>query len=93
MKWKCPICGLQFGVHISTTRIECFCGYVQLNGVYPGMGDMVAIAFLKVGITKERYAKAKSILGYDSSCDCLKRQQSLNEFGKKLGIGISADSA
>lgn len=48
----------------------------------PGLGDMVAAGLAKVGITKERVSKA---LGRD--CGCAKRQQRLNELGRRLGIG------
>jgi hypothetical protein len=47
-----------------------------------GLGDMVADTLSAVGITKERVSRA---VGGD--CGCSKRQKSLNEFGKKLGIG------
>lgn len=47
-----------------------------------GLGDMVASGLSAVGITKERVSK---IIGRD--CGCSKRQQSLNELGKKFGIG------
>lgn len=48
----------------------------------PGLGDRVASALAAVGITKERVSKA---LG--RPCGCPKRQQRLNELGRKLGIG------
>ena len=48
----------------------------------PGLGDMVAAGLAAVGITKERVSKA---LG--KPCGCGKRQQRLNELGRKLGIG------
>ena len=48
----------------------------------PGLGDRVAAALAAVGITKERVSKA---LG--KPCGCAKRQQRLNELGRKFGIG------
>ena len=48
----------------------------------PGLGDMVAAGLSAVGITKERVSKA---LG--RPCGCAKRQQKLNELGRKFGIG------
>ena len=48
----------------------------------PGLGDMVASGLAKVGITKERVSR---VLGRD--CGCAKRQQRLNDLGRKLGIG------
>lgn len=47
-----------------------------------GLGDMVASGLSAVGITKERVSQ---IAGRD--CGCKKRQQALNELGKKFGIG------
>lgn len=48
----------------------------------PGLGDMVSSALSAVGITKERVSK---LAGGD--CGCAKRQQALNELGRKIGIG------
>jgi hypothetical protein len=48
----------------------------------PGLGDMVAAGLSSVGITKERVSRA---LG--RPCKCPKRQQKLNELGRKFGIG------
>jgi hypothetical protein len=48
----------------------------------PGLGDMVAAGLSAVGITKERVSK---ILG--KQCGCAKRQEKLNELGRRLGIG------
>lgn len=48
----------------------------------PGLGDRVASALAAVGITKERVSKA---LG--KPCGCAKRQQRLNELGRRIGIG------
>ena len=48
----------------------------------PGLGDMVAAGLASVGITKERVSR---VLGRD--CGCAKRQQRLNELGRKVGIG------
>ncbi len=51
----------------------------------PGLGDMVAAGLASVGITKERVSR---VLGRD--CGCAKRQQRLNDLGRKLGIGGDA---
>ena len=53
----------------------------------PGLGDMVAAGLASVGITK---ARVSAVLGRD--CGCAKRQQALNELGKRLGIGGNADA-
>jgi hypothetical protein len=47
-----------------------------------GLGDMVASALTAIGITKERVAL---VVGGD--CGCTKRQEKLNELGRKIGIG------
>ena len=47
-----------------------------------GLGDMVASGLSAIGITKERVSK---LAGGD--CGCAKRQQALNELGRKIGIG------
>lgn len=48
----------------------------------PGLGDYVANALGAIGITKERVSAA---VGGD--CGCHKRQEALNELGRKFGIG------
>ena len=48
----------------------------------PGLGDIVSSGLSAIGITKERVSK---LVGVD--CGCHKRQQALNELGRKIGIG------
>lgn len=48
----------------------------------PGLGDMVAAGLSAIGITKER---ASAVVGGD--CGCKKRQEALNNIGRKFGIG------
>jgi hypothetical protein len=48
----------------------------------PGLGDMVAAGLSAIGITKERVS---AVVGGD--CGCHKRQEALNELGRKIGIG------
>ena len=47
-----------------------------------GLGDMVADGLASVGITKDRVSKA-----IGRPCGCAKRQDKLNELGRKFGIG------
>lgn len=47
-----------------------------------GLGDMVAAGLSAIGITKERVS---AVVGGD--CGCGKRQEQLNELGRKIGIG------
>ena len=53
----------------------------------PGLGDHLAAGLELVGITKARVAAA---MGVDD-CGCQERQNALNAFGHKLGIGAPAD--
>jgi hypothetical protein len=48
----------------------------------PGLGDMVAAWLSAIGITKERVS---AVVGGD--CGCAKRQEALNELGRRVGIG------
>ena len=48
----------------------------------PGLGDMVAAGLSAIGITKERVS---AVVGGD--CGCAKRQEALNELGRRVGIG------
>jgi len=47
-----------------------------------GLGDYVAAGLSAIGITKERVA---AVTG--KPCGCAKRQEQLNELGRKFGIG------
>jgi hypothetical protein len=49
----------------------------------PGLGDMVAAGLSAVGITPERVSAALGV----KDCGCKKRQEQLNDFGRRLGIG------
>jgi hypothetical protein len=69
-------------VPAATPRVFCACGYVQQNGVHPGLGDYVAAGLQKVGITKQRVSKVTK-----RPCGCGRRQKKLNELGRKIGIG------
>jgi len=58
----------------------------ETSEAYPhrktGLGDMVAGGLASVGITKARVSKA-----IGRPCGCAKRQEKLNELGRKFGIG------
>jgi hypothetical protein len=51
-----------------------------------GLGDIVAAGLDAVGITKERVQAVASAVGV-KDCGCRKRQDKLNELGRKFGIG------
>ena len=52
----------------------------------PGLGDMVAAGLSAVGITKERAQAVATAVGV-KDCGCKKRQERLNQLGRRLGIG------
>lgn len=47
---------------------------------------MVASGLAAVGITKERVQAVASAVGV-KDCGCKKRQEKLNELGRRIGIG------
>jgi len=49
----------------------------------PGLGDMVAAGLSAIGITPERVSAALGV----EDCGCKKRQATLNQIGRRLGIG------
>jgi len=85
--WDCPVCKRTARVPSTTPRIFCCCGYRQLGGVTPGLGDRIAAGLHVAGITPERYSSVKASLGLKRDCNCHKRQAALNRLGRKLGIG------
>ena len=52
----------------------------------PGLGDRIAAGLSAVGITKDRAQTVANAVGLED-CGCVERQQQLNEFGYRLGIG------
>jgi len=52
----------------------------------PGLGDMVAAGLDAIGVTKERAQAVASKVGI-KDCGCKKRQEALNNLGRKFGIG------
>jgi hypothetical protein len=88
VSWTCPSCGVQANVPIAGFPVHCRCGFTQMEYT-PGLGDIVAAGLASVGITKERYVRAKVAVGLKRDCGCLKRQKRLNELGRKIGIGVS----
>ena len=54
-----------------------------------GLGDVIAIAFASVGITKDRLQAVANAVGI-ADCGCAKRQETLNQIGREwLGIGAT----
>jgi len=77
--WHCFICGAvapnQERPHVG----KCVCESAPKSG----LGDMVAAGLGAVGITPERVSAALGV----KDCGCKKRQQQLNDLGRRLGIG------
>ena len=76
-RWHCDSCGRTATVRSEKPPVaEC------RAKPKTGIGDMVAAGLSAIGITKERVSK---LAGGD--CGCSKRQEQLNELGRKMGIG------
>ena len=84
LTFRCPVCSIRAYVPSETRRIVCACGYVQLGGVTPGLGDYLAAGLHRAGITRARYLWMKRLLGLSPMCRCGERQRSLNAFGSRL---------
>ena len=83
-RFRCPACGFSGRVPCTTPRIYCACGYAQLNGIRAGLGDHLAAALHRLGITRRRYVAVKRSLGLRPVCRCGKRQAALNRWGWAL---------
>ena len=82
--WTCVCqCGYSTQTQASTAYHVCSTGTQMAK---PGLGDMVASGLAAVGITKERAQAVASAVGV-KDCGCKKRQEKLNELGRKFGIG------
>jgi hypothetical protein len=78
-RWFCSICGRTATVRSENPPVaECKAAAAPK----PGLGDMVAAGLSAIGITKERVS---ALAGRD--CGCTKRQEALNELGRRVGIG------
>jgi hypothetical protein len=72
---ECSRCGAR--VNVASPRPP-----IAICPAGPGLGDRVASALSAVGITKERVS---ALAGGD--CGCKKRQEALNDLGRKIGLG------
>lgn len=84
LMFHCPACSIRAYVPFETPRIACACGYVQMGGVTPGLGDYVAAGLHRIGITRARYLRVKRLLGLTPACRCPQRQRSLNALGGRI---------
>ena len=78
-RWFCAICGRTATVRGDKPPVA-VCKAASTPR--PGLGDMVAAGLSAIGITKERVS---AVVGRD--CGCPKRQEALNELGRRVGIG------
>ena len=85
--WVCPACARTVRVPRTVERISCSCGHEQLNGPTPGLGDDLAAALARAGLTKALYIRLRRKIGLRKPCGCRKRQKKLNEIGNTFGIG------
>lgn len=53
-----------------------------------GVGDRLAAALKKLGVTEERYAAAKAAIGLPPTCGCKERREWLNRLGDWLGVRL-----
>jgi hypothetical protein len=77
--WTCFICGAAVPDQSAPHRGRCVCEQPAKRG----LGDMVAAGLSAVGITPEQVSAALGV----KDCGCKKRQQQLNDLGRRLGIG------
>lgn len=89
LTWRCPACRIKALVPASATSISCCCGYEQLSGLVPGLGDWIAAGLHRIGITRYRYQRVKKWLGLNPSCKCPERQEWLNTIGKRLKLWLT----
>jgi hypothetical protein len=78
-RWFCVICGRTATVRGEKPPVA-VCKAAATPR--PSLGDMVAAWLSAIGITKERVS---AVVGGD--CGCAKRQEALNELGRRVGIG------
>lgn len=76
--WHCAICGAVAPDQSQPHRGKCACEMPAR----PGLGDMVSAGLAAVGITPERVSR---VLG--RPCACKERAATLNELGRRIGIG------
>ena len=77
--WKCAACGAE-----CVDQSQPHLGVCSCEASKPaGLGDIVASGLSAIGITPERVSAALGV----KDCGCKKRQQQLNDLGRRIGIG------
>ena len=82
--WKC-VCPCGYATHAKAGTAYHAC-QTSKPRAKPGLGDMVAAGLDAIGVTKERVQAVASKVGI-KDCGCKKRQEALNNLGRKFGIG------
>lgn len=80
-KVRCSRCGFTSPAPTLHPPERCFRTCDKL-----GAGDFLALGLSAVGITKERIAYVRGMLGLAGCGGCPQKQEALNELGKKLGL-------
>ena len=82
--WKC-VCPCGYATHAKAGTAYHAC-QTSKPRAKPGLGDMVAAGLDAIGVTKQRVQAVASAVGV-KDCGCKKRQEALNNLGRKFGIG------
>lgn len=87
----CPICRREWRLPENWQLVRCACGFVVSReiGRHLGLGDLVAAALYRVGLSPERYMAVKAAVGLKRRCRCPKRQRQLNELGNKAAAVLA----
>lgn len=75
---RCQSCGWLMRVPVGVVAMPHACRR--------GLGDMVKAGLDAVGVTQDRVQAVAARVGI-KDCGCKRRQQRLNELGRKIGIG------
>ena len=86
-RYVCRSCGHPLSDQEKPHLGACGCDPINWQARPParGLGDYVAAALKTVGITPERVSRLTG-----KPCGCKRRQQALNQWGRRLGIGSTA---
>jgi hypothetical protein len=81
--WQCRFCGFLVPAHPERPKRVC--------AEEMGLGDYTERMLERVGVTQDRYTKAKSLFGLAPTCGCSERKEWLNAVGAWLS-SISGQS-
>ena len=75
---RCVRCGVMLRRDYAAQPVSACKGQQVAIAAVPGLGDQVESLLASVGVTKERYAKAKELFGLPPTCGCESRKLYLN---------------